>query len=469
MSNALSLQRALCIVALLLPTPVFAFTDVDATDVNAEAIGYVQTQGIVQGYADGTFKPKNNINRAEFTKIVVAALFEAQGGDCFSDVKNEWFAPYICVAKTKGIIGGYADGTFKPTQNISFAEAAKIIAIAFEKDPPAGDVWYEGYVRALASDHAIPTSIDSFTKQLTRGEMAELIYRLHAKVSTKESVSYEKLAGLPETQSQGGVMPSSSSRATSSYPNEFVIGKNWKTDWNFYIDTTSDPVEKEKGYNFLAALHVDNAELMEDSGGQFPSFLRINFPAGSASPFISNFYEKPLGGVIARALGTMRPAESLRLTYYVRFPKDFDFSHEGSLPSLGGGITTSNYGAFGNEFSVGLYWTKKAEIGVSGSFDTNDDGQSRVTGSSFTADNEWHRIDIVATMNTVPVKRKNGVLKISYDNSIIFSFDDVRFRSRAEELWDSIGFYATNGDGNAYFVEPKDAYLDLAGFVVNDK
>ncbi len=57
------------------------------------------------------------------------------------------------------------------------------------------DVWYEGYVRGLAGQNAIPTSIVSFDHHITRGEMAEMIYRLKAGVAEKESRTYEELAG----------------------------------------------------------------------------------------------------------------------------------------------------------------------------------------------------------------------------------------------------------------------------------
>lgn len=367
------------------------------------------------------------------------------------------------------MIGGYPDGTFKPEKNISFAEAAKIIAVAFGREVSSGgSVWYEGYVRSLADAHAIPVSITDFTKQLSRGEMAEMIYRLHAKIMTNAFTSYEKLAGLPEPVSASSLSMSSAAASVGykPYPYTFKISPTWKTDWNFYIDTVSPPVEDEKGYNYLAALYVDNAERMEDPHGKFSEFLRVKFPMGSAGPYISHFYQKPLGGVIGRALGSMKSAESLHLTYFVRFPKDFDFSRSGILPVLGGGIRASSYGAFGNEFSVGLYWTKKGEIGISGGFDIGSEQTTRVTGSTFVADGEWHRVDITANMNTIPVKRLNGVLIVQYDNTVIFNFDNIRFRSKAEEMWDSLGLYATDGDDIAFQITPKDMYLDLAGFTL---
>ncbi len=111
------------------------FKDVPQSHPNYEAINYVQEQQIVQGYGDNIFKPDKQINRAEFTKIILESSVETLHAtslqDCFTDIQNQWFAKYICLAKNKEIINGYSDGTFKPSQNISFVEVAKIIVKAF--------------------------------------------------------------------------------------------------------------------------------------------------------------------------------------------------------------------------------------------------------------------------------------------------------------------------------------------------
>lgn len=181
------------------PAVLASFSDIDSSHDNYDAIRYMQAENIVAGYSDGTFKPDQTINRAEFTKIIMGAIGKeaANGSGCFTDVKNEWFAPYVCGAKSLNIIGGYADGTFKPGKEINFAEAAKIIAKAFGLSSGTDPVWYKPFVSALGEKSAIPTSIGSFSKNVTRGEMAEMIYRLKGNVDTKTSVSYRTLAGEP--------------------------------------------------------------------------------------------------------------------------------------------------------------------------------------------------------------------------------------------------------------------------------
>jgi hypothetical protein len=148
------------------------------------AISYLREANVVEGYDDGTFRPDNTINRAEFMKIVIAAKYNweyinlSRSGNCFTDVGSEWFAPYICMAKNEGIVGGYPDGSFGPSRNISFVEAAKILAEVYGLELTKGDNWYEGYVKALQENNYIPGTVSTLEKPITRAEMAELIWRI---------------------------------------------------------------------------------------------------------------------------------------------------------------------------------------------------------------------------------------------------------------------------------------------------
>jgi len=146
---------------LLLSGTAFAFNDVMTTDKHNQAIEYLKEKQVIQGYADGTFKPEKEINRAEMIKILVEGRGIKPTSDtfknCFPDVGEEWFAPYVCYAKFKQWIGGYPDGTFKPAQTVSKVESLKMILNAFDiplstvagapfSDVNAGD-WFTPYVR----------------------------------------------------------------------------------------------------------------------------------------------------------------------------------------------------------------------------------------------------------------------------------------------------------------------------------
>lgn len=97
----------------------------------------LNTHSIIQGYPDGLYGPANTTNRAEFLKMVLEAArpeenFAAPADDPFVDVsKTEWFAPYVAYAKTEGIVEGYADGTFRPAEPVLRSEAVKLLVESF--------------------------------------------------------------------------------------------------------------------------------------------------------------------------------------------------------------------------------------------------------------------------------------------------------------------------------------------------
>ncbi len=102
---------------------------------NRSSIEYLLTKGVISGYPDGTFRPENQINRAELMKTLTISiglqLDATQYHDCFSDVSNEWFAPYVCYAKEQSWIKGYEDGSFRPGNPVNTAEAIKMMVNAY--------------------------------------------------------------------------------------------------------------------------------------------------------------------------------------------------------------------------------------------------------------------------------------------------------------------------------------------------
>ncbi|MBU2259117.1 S-layer homology domain-containing protein [Patescibacteria group bacterium] len=164
------------------PTSVNVFEVDIALSPYRQAIENLKNKGVVGGYPDGTYKPKNLINRAEFIKIVMgAAGFPASGSSCYSDVKDEWFAGYACAAKSSEIATGYPDGTFKPTNNINVVEALKIVLKTFVisvRGLDEDEEWFKPYVETAQSHSLYLPTFDSADKKITREEMAELVNRI---------------------------------------------------------------------------------------------------------------------------------------------------------------------------------------------------------------------------------------------------------------------------------------------------
>jgi len=220
------------------------FNDITDSHYNASAILYLQETGVLTGYSDGTFKPDNKINRAEFVKIVVHSILrkvpERPTVECFPDVKIEqWFAPYVCYAKSIGIISGYEDGTFRPEKNISFVESAKIIVHAFQFTTVEDRIWYRPYVEKLSSQNAIPITISRFDYVISRGEMSEMMYRLLADVRNKTSRTYNDLD--PSSTLQTSI--------TSKYSrDQYVLEKRLPNGFTYFYrfsDRPNDAVHLE--------------------------------------------------------------------------------------------------------------------------------------------------------------------------------------------------------------------------------
>lgn len=105
-----------------------SFSDVSTDDWYNESVSTMANGKYITGYPDGTFGGNKNITRAEFVAMLVRFI-GVQNEDCsFIDVSRDYWA-YGCIATaTKaGWIAGYTDGTFKPEQPITRAEAMTII------------------------------------------------------------------------------------------------------------------------------------------------------------------------------------------------------------------------------------------------------------------------------------------------------------------------------------------------------
>lgn len=173
------------------------FNDVSYLHTNYDSISSLVDWGIFDGYSDGSFKPDWKINRAELLKIFIAG----QGIDpsattyknCFSDVGTQWYARYVCYAKSKNWITGYSDGSFKPSNYVNKAEALKMLLNTYgEKltegikinSIPYDDViktaWYAIYVwkgSKLSILEESPGGNFYPSNYRTRAEMAEELYR----------------------------------------------------------------------------------------------------------------------------------------------------------------------------------------------------------------------------------------------------------------------------------------------------
>ena len=188
----------------LLPLHSHAFNDVDESHIHAEAITFIESEGIIEGYNDGNFFPDAPINRVEFLKILLLSTDLTQR-PCtkrlfhYSDTTQDaWYYQYLQTAGNCGIATGYEDSTFRPEAALNYAEASKMILEAkdltnckaltyttYASDAP----WYTPYMICL-EQYSNTTHNPAAT--LTRGGMAQLIFDIHhAQQPEKEIITME--------------------------------------------------------------------------------------------------------------------------------------------------------------------------------------------------------------------------------------------------------------------------------------
>lgn len=211
------------------------FTDVSNDYVYASAIAHLSDQGIITGNPDGTFAPKNTVNRAEFLTM----LYRAEGmtptatAVCMRDViAGSWYLSVVCDAVAKGYVGGYPDGTFKPQNPVNRAEAAKMLLTVmgfpigdFTSQDSAAigypdvslDAWYTKFLAAAFRNGILPVAgqnPNAFGPEapLTRGEAAAYIdSALRVRMNEQQASS---MSSMQEEQSSAAVSQSSASSSS---------------------------------------------------------------------------------------------------------------------------------------------------------------------------------------------------------------------------------------------------------------
>ncbi|MDI6816861.1 MAG: N-acetylmuramoyl-L-alanine amidase [Actinomycetota bacterium] len=123
----------------MLALPAYAsFSDLSSSDECYNAVVDLTSKNIISGFPDGTYRPFTPLTRAQMAKLICVAKqypqpTTAAGDAVFNDVPaGHWCTDYIKASSAAGIVRGYTDGTFKPEQQITRAELARMLRRAIE-------------------------------------------------------------------------------------------------------------------------------------------------------------------------------------------------------------------------------------------------------------------------------------------------------------------------------------------------
>jgi hypothetical protein len=175
-------------------TPCSAtFSDVEPGSTFYEYIHGLACMGAIAGYPDGTFRPLNNTTRGQVAKIVVLAegwALVATQQPTFTDVpQGHTFYAFVETLYEHGAVNGYPDGTYRPQNDVTRGQIAKIVVLSEGWTPftpptptfidvPAGHAFY-AYVET-AHQHAIIQGYSDGTYRpanpATRGQLSKIVY-----------------------------------------------------------------------------------------------------------------------------------------------------------------------------------------------------------------------------------------------------------------------------------------------------
>ncbi|MDP6561333.1 MAG: S-layer homology domain-containing protein [Candidatus Peribacteraceae bacterium] len=240
------------VVALSVATVAKAasvFPDVPQGHLFQESVEELVRAQVVNGNPDGTFRPDDNVNRAAMLKMLYRAkgkIPDPLSVRCFPDVViGSWYEPFVCDAAARKYVNGYADGTFRPSDPVNRVEALKMIMTVFgiplevmtddnREIVNFADVslsaWYTQYLLTAYNTQILPvpgqTGAYFFPdKPLSRGESAAYIYNaLHADLNAARTQAQKSSVSSQESTSYSSQTAQQTSSEESSSDDGTVTG-----------------------------------------------------------------------------------------------------------------------------------------------------------------------------------------------------------------------------------------------------
>lgn len=203
------------------------FSDVPRSSTAFEAITYLHAQGMLKGYADGTFRPAQEVDRAAAVKMILAGRVTDEQAAAlphpgFSDIPADaWYRGYAAKAVELHIIDGPSKvSTFNGSRPVVLAEFLKVLLLAQGMNPLSyseiqsplttdvsdAQAWFYPFMRLSLATGLV--QIDTRgqlrpDRKLTRGDVALLVYHL---LMYKENRRTQALLSVAETELSGNLL-----------------------------------------------------------------------------------------------------------------------------------------------------------------------------------------------------------------------------------------------------------------------
>lgn len=156
------------------------FPDINKDDSLEEAVGLLQSYGIVQGYPDGTFKPDKSVTRAEMAKIMTVAAgyyeYSKNMTSVYDDMHGHWAESYVELANVLNIVKGISPTTYGPDNVIKFDEAyTMIVRLLGYSDEALQGSWPTNYLEK-ARELNLFENVDTSKVYASRRDISIMLY-----------------------------------------------------------------------------------------------------------------------------------------------------------------------------------------------------------------------------------------------------------------------------------------------------
>ena len=163
-----------------------AFTD-EADIKAKDAVNMLTALGVIEGDPDGSFRPDATVTRAEMAKMIFVVRNNsiddsayANNSSKMTDINSHWAKGYIKFCESQGIIAGYGDNTFKPDATVTGVEAAKMLLVlaGYDADKAGlvGHDWSTNTLRYAGSAGILDDVNSGLEQGLPRQYAAQMIY-----------------------------------------------------------------------------------------------------------------------------------------------------------------------------------------------------------------------------------------------------------------------------------------------------
>ena len=156
--------------------------------VTRNEVEQVKAISYIKGYPDGTFKPQNNVTRAEAAQMFATLLnggtnFGTSSMTKFSDANDDWYSKAINYVVAKNLISGYPNGTFKPNESITRAEFAQMISGYVKNEKKTSSDFQD------VKDHWAKDAIDKLYGNKNVNGYPDGSFKPNAKITRAEAVT----------------------------------------------------------------------------------------------------------------------------------------------------------------------------------------------------------------------------------------------------------------------------------------